>query len=198
MQYKTPPRSTGLRSRLTITVLTSVSVPLCQWLHQPATATQTISPTATQTPLPGASIAQSIDTDMQVNVGTEVAPESDPAALLEQLAACAPSEASLAIPPLMEGIAVKSVVLGWDNGLCRVTNYVFEASAPEETVEMSVCLYSPATLALMTDEVAYEQARTGQYSFDSSDERDATLAAAMAQECEMNFEWFEELTSGSF
>jgi len=47
----------------------------------------------------------------------------------------------------------------------------------------------------MTVEVVYEEARTGKYSFDSSNERDATLANAMGAGGDLNFKWFEELTS---
>ena len=71
--------------------------------------------------------------------------------------------------------------MGWEQGSCVVE---VEVRLPQFGLigPYSVCRYSPDSLALMTDAKAYEEARTGSFSFDSSDPRDSALSEAMTRE----------------
>jgi hypothetical protein len=121
--------------------------------------------------------------------------ENDAVAYLNSLAECEPASHIQSAPfPSMENVAMYSEIQGWDGVHCLVESYAFSPPNPTQKVEVSTCRYSPETLALLTDEAAYDQARTGEYTFDSSNERDAALTSAMSTECAMNFEWYEELT----
>jgi hypothetical protein len=114
---------------------------------------------------------------------------------LDDLQECVASSQSPPLPlPLLEGVMAASQILGWADETCVVETKVFLATAPETQTTMSYCQYTPATIAIMTDEVAYEQARTGNFSFSTDNERDMALSTAIESECEFNFEWFEELT----
>jgi len=124
-----------------------------------------------------------------------LAPDATAIAYLDNLAECLPDNQTQPFPfPFMEGVVGRSVIQGWEDGACVVDSYVFLDTNPDQQVTMTMCRYSPATLELLTDDIAYEQARTGQASFSTDDERDMALSGALETECDFNLEWFEELT----
>ena len=95
--------------------------------------------------------------------------------------------------PLLEGFITNTRIQGWQSNRCVVETQVWFYEAPQQQSVMSICRYRPEALALMTDAIAYEQARTGNYSFDSSNQRDMTLSNAMTEDCEFNMNWLDEL-----
>jgi hypothetical protein len=178
-----------------VVLLTGIFIPLSEGFYNLPALAQSTEPNNHSILQKDQSVPLALNTDIRVNVETDLNSDNDPILYLDQLTECTPGAESQNFPFFIEDILMKAVVLGWEGEHCQVKNYAFYESVPEQTVEMSVCLYSQETLALMTDEVAYEEARTGEYSFDSSNERDAALATAMEAECDLNFEWFEELTN---
>jgi len=164
----------------------------------PLAAQAHLQPASPNRPAP--QIAIEPDLDIRVEAEADPSSEVDPVAYLEQLAACSPGAQSPAMAfPFgdllgIDGILLDASVEGWEGDRCRVISYAFLDSSPDNKVEMANCLHTADTLAIMTDEVAYEQAQSGEYSFDSASERDVALAAATDTECEANFTWLEELT----
>jgi len=113
---------------------------------------------------------------------------------LDNLADCIPTDSSPPIAfPFLEGVLMTSVIQGWEADRCVVKTVAFLETDPEESAQVALCEYSIDTLAMLTDDVAYEEARTGNFSFDSDDPRDAAISAAMEQECEFSETWFDEL-----
>lgn len=113
---------------------------------------------------------------------------------LDQLAECSPFTSPAAPMPFVDmGLMIQTTVQGWDDELCVVEHSVFVDENPSQTATLMLCQYSPATLAIMTDEVAYEQVRTGNASFSTNNERDLTLSEAMTEECEFNETWIVDL-----
>ncbi len=178
-----------------VVLLTGIFIPLSEGFYNLPVLAQSTEPNNHSILKKDQSVPLALNADIRVNVGTDISPDNDPVMYLDQLAECTPGAESQSIPFLIDDVLMKAGVQGWEGEHCRVSNYAFYETSPEQTVEMSVCLYSQETLALMTDEVAYEEARTGEYSFDSSNQRDAALATAMEAECDLNFEWFEELNN---
>lgn len=115
---------------------------------------------------------------------------------LDDLKECVAGSQNPPMPmPFLEGALAVSQIVGWEDETCVVETIVFLAQEPETQTTMSYCQHAPATIARMTDDVAYEQARTGNYSFSKESDRDMALSTALETECELNFEWFEELSS---
>lgn len=143
---------------------------------------------------PGFAIAQWLDPE----------PESrdyvDMVTFLDHLKTCQPVASALGFP-LFQGIFVESVVQGWRRdrayperpAYCFVEMNAFAAEKPELRSVYGVCRYRPSTLALLTDERADEQARTGEIIFSTNDPRDRALSEAMEQDCELNESWLVEL-----
>ena len=113
---------------------------------------------------------------------------------LDQLAECSPFTSPAAPMPFFDmGVMIQTIVQGWDGDLCVVEHSVFIDENPSQTATLMLCQYSPETLAIMTDEVAYEQVRTGSASFSTDSERDMALSEAMTEECEFNETWIVDL-----
>jgi hypothetical protein len=113
---------------------------------------------------------------------------------LDQLADCSPFTSPAAPMPFVDmGFMIQTTVQGWDGELCVVEHNVFIDENPSQTTTLMLCQHSPATLAIMTDEVAYEQVRTGNASFSTDNERDLALSDAMNEECEFNETWIVDL-----
>ena len=112
---------------------------------------------------------------------------------LDQLADCT-GGTSLVLPmPFFEGLfMIESSIQAWQQGRCRVDHHVFLIHQPERKVPMMVCHHRPETLAIMTDEIAYEQTRSGRFSFDSRNDRDRRLSNAMTDECDFQPDWMKE------
>ena len=111
---------------------------------------------------------------------------------LDSLSSCSPNSQLMPLP-LLEGFITNTRIQGWQSNRCVVETQVWFYEAPQQQSVMSICRYRPEALALMTDAIAYEQARTGNYSFDSSNQRDMTLSNAMTEDCEFNTNWLDEL-----
>ncbi len=111
---------------------------------------------------------------------------------LDQLAGCEPSNHLLPMP-MFTGLLVATRIEGWQQGRCKVDNQVFAPSVPEARVHLHTCHYQSNTLQIMTDEVAYEQVRTGTMTFDTSNSRDMQLSQALGEECDFNRNWLEQL-----
>lgn len=168
-------------------LMASLFIPLSSWLHPSPASSQSLKTTHDRA-------AQTAQLNTTVDVEIETQANTDPVTYLDQLSECIPTTEDYIVPFFMDdSISMKASIQGWDGDRCQVTTHAFEESNPERTVELSICLYSQDTLAILTDDVAYEEARTGEYSYDSSDARDAALSAAMASECDLNYEWYEEL-----
>ncbi|TVP62562.1 MAG: hypothetical protein EA342_19085 [Leptolyngbya sp. LCM1.Bin17] len=112
---------------------------------------------------------------------------------LDQLADCT-GGTSLVLPmPFFEGLfMIESSIQDWQQGRCRVEHHVFLIHQPERKVPMMFCHHRPETLAIMTDEIAYEQTRSGRFSFDSRNDRDRRLSNAMTDECDFQPDWMKE------
>lgn len=113
-------------------------------------------------------------------------------AYLDSLSSCSPNSQLMPLP-LLEGFITNTTIQGWQSNRCVVATQVWFYEAPQQQSVMSICRYRPETLAFMTDAIAYEQARTGNYSFDSSNQRDMALSNAMTEDCEFNMNWLDEL-----
>lgn len=111
---------------------------------------------------------------------------------LDSLSSCLPNSQIMPLP-LLEGFITNTTIQGWQSNRCVVETQVWFYEAPEQQAVMSICRYRPETVAFMTDAIAYEQARTGNYSFDSSNQRDMALSNAMTEDCEFNMNWLDEL-----
>ncbi len=139
--------------------------------------------------MPSAATAQIMD--------KQLADSDDMSAVqyLNDLKECVVGSQNEPLPmPFLEGALIVAEIIGWEAETCVVETTVFLAEEPETKSIMSYCEHTAATIALMTDDIAYEQARTGNYSFSTDNERDMALSMAMESECALNFEWFEELT----
>jgi hypothetical protein len=143
---------------------------------------------------PGLAIAQWLDPD------TKPQDYVDMVTFLDHLKTCQPVASALGIP-LFQGIFVESLVQGWRRdrayperpAYCLVEMNAFISEQPETRSVYGLCRYRPSTLALLTDERAYEQARTGEIIFSTDDPRDRALSEAMEQDCELSSSWLVEL-----
>lgn len=127
------------------------------------------------------------------NTSSSDAPENNPfVQALDHLSNCQPYQTYL-VMPFFEGIMLQMDIRSWSNEQCVVQHNAFLIETPTIQSPVSVCRYSRQTLALMTDDQAYEAARTGNFTFDSSNPRDATLSEAMTRECQFSTTWLEDL-----
>jgi hypothetical protein len=113
-------------------------------------------------------------------------------AYLNSLRTCSPNNQVMPLP-LLDGLIATTTIQGWADGRCVVETRVWVHTLPDQQARMSLCRYRPETLAVLTDDVAYQQARTGNYSFDSSNARDMALSDAMTQDCQFSHTWLDEL-----
>ncbi|WP_072621897.1 hypothetical protein [Spirulina major] len=116
----------------------------------------------------------------------------DPVPFLDRLARCQPAATAIGFP-LIPDVAIESVVRAWEGDRCVVQMNAFLLKNPQRQAVYALCRYRRSTLALLTDPRAYEQARTGNYQFDSSDARDAALSEAMLQDCQFSRNWLPSL-----
>ena len=113
---------------------------------------------------------------------------------LDDLQDCVAGSQAPPVPmPFLETAMAVPKIIGEEDGTCVVETTIFLATAPDTQTTLSYCQHAPATIALMTDDIAYEQARTGNYSFSTDSDRYMALSAAMEAECELNFNWVDEL-----
>ena len=82
-------------------------------------------------------------------------------------------------------IEVTIDIKGWNGDRCPVQYLVADGNW------FMRCMFQPDTLALLTDEKAYSEARamdagTGNLTFDADSDRDNALSAAMDRDCQTN------------
>ncbi|WP_448570676.1 hypothetical protein [Trichothermofontia sp.] len=154
--------------------------------------TPTMAPPAS--PSPPSSPARPMETPTKPLSGQPAKAPSAAEAFLNRLQACQPGEISIPHPLarlIAPDLMARTVIKGWQDNRCLVE--YFAQSALEPRVEqMSVrCYLPPATLALLTDEQAYEEARyyarTGQIMRNmnaAATQRYRTISAAMSSVCQ--------------
>lgn len=113
-------------------------------------------------------------------------------AYLDRLQQCQPVATAMAFP-FVVGIVVETVVRGWEGDRCIVQMNAFLAEQPQKRAIYGLCRYRRSTIAILTDERAYEQARTGNITFSTDDARDMALSDAMTQDCQFSRNWLEQL-----
>lgn len=116
----------------------------------------------------------------------------DQVAYLDRLKQCQPVATAMVFP-FATGIVIESLVRGWESDRCVVQMNAFLAEQPQKRAVYGLCRYRRSTVALLTDQRAYEQARTGDFTFSSDDPRDMALSNAMGQDCQFSKSWLEEL-----
>jgi hypothetical protein len=116
----------------------------------------------------------------------------DPVPFLDRLARCQPAATAIGFP-LIADVVIENVVRGWERDRCVAQMNAFLLNNPQRQSVYALCRYRRATLALLTDSRAYEQARTGESHFDSSDARDLALSQAMTQDCQFSRDWLRTL-----
>jgi hypothetical protein len=111
---------------------------------------------------------------------------------LDHLSACSSHSAYMPLP-LLDQVMTTTRIQGWNGDRCSVITTAWLMENPDQEALYSSCQYSHNTIALMTDEIAYEQARSMNFSFDSTNGRDVALSDALTQECEFSDTWINEL-----
>ncbi len=112
-------------------------------------------------------------------------------AYLDRLKQCQPVATAMGF--FIPGVVVESLVRGWESDRCVVQMNAFLAERPQQRAVYGLCRYRRSTVAMLTDQRAYEQARTGNITFSSNDPRDMALSDAMVQDCQFSRNWLEEL-----
>ena len=89
-------------------------------------------------------------------------------------------------PPLR----IENAIQGWQGDRCPIEMNILAPQGNEKR-PYATCRYSRRTIALLTDEKGYREARimdggTGRITFDSSNPRDAALSEALGRECEFH------------
>ncbi|MBT9312016.1 hypothetical protein [Leptothoe kymatousa] len=116
-------------------------------------------------------------------------PLSSPVAYLDALKDCVVSThvtiADQMTLMFLGPTVLRSEIMGWNQGLCEVNSDLRHA-AFDAAIPFSVCALRPGTLALLTDEKSYEEARTNSLSFSSKNPRDVALSEGVNQDCDMN------------
>ncbi len=108
---------------------------------------------------------------------------------LDQLQHCQPVATAIGFGR----IVIEARVQGWEDDRCVVQMNAFNVERPQRRAVYARCRYRRSTLDLMTDERAYEQARTGNITFNSEDSRDMALSDGTLQDCQFSDTWIEEL-----
>lgn len=126
--------------------------------------------------------------------GRPVQPVSPPSYVesvdyLDQLKHCQPVATAIGFGR----IVIEARVRGWEDDRCVVQMNAFNVERPQRRAVYALCRYRRSTLDLMTDERAYEQARTGETTFSSDDPRDMALSDGTLQDCQFSNTWLEEL-----
>ncbi|MEO0866996.1 MAG: hypothetical protein AAFY17_00850 [Cyanobacteria bacterium J06642_11] len=116
-------------------------------------------------------------------------PMSSPVAYLDALQDCTVSTHILKADQItlwfLGPTVLRNEIVGWSQGLCEVKSDL-RHFAFDDMVPYSVCHYRPATIALLTDEKSYEEARTDSLSFSSENPRDMALSQSQEQDCDMD------------
>lgn len=60
--------------------------------------------------------------------------------------------------PFLEGAVAVPEIIGWADETCVVETVVFLVAAFDNQTTLSYCQHTPETIALITDDIAYEQA----------------------------------------